>query len=790
MAPERPNGSAVPGRGSRAERLALRRSARRRRRLLTAGTAALVAAATGAALLVPAGLSDPVSAAAPAVLTAAVEPTPTPTATATTPPPVLPPPVLPPPVLPPPVPPPPVPVVAPSSDTVCPVLFGTVDSRISRSQADAVMGGRVDLGEYGWFSLPTDPDWRDQATLDLAGNRYQDGFRWAVPLLRVGATLGGTEGQPYLDRFVFLLKDWVRDHPRAGRDAWINHPQYGGFRLGAYVCGVRELADPEDNAWLVGQAQWELAVQLKNFSVSGANNTMLNSQLAAFAAAQEVGTAAQRSTARYHVMTLVKVLTNPDGSDREGAPGYGLYLSSILSRAAVVLDAYGRTTDAATVRAAVVRQADFTAAATRPDRRLETIGDTDYQTIPRTLFPSTSTATWVATAGAVGTAARSLYTAWQAGYVFARSRWVAGDDQTSSFYSVRTGTQTPNAAHRHNDTTAVTYYSRGVSWVGDPGPYRYDTSATRAVLRTRAAHSALLAPGAPAFTRPATLVAARSAGGIDTTCTRDPAYEATARVQMVRCVYYVRALDALVVQDVVRPTAKPTVVTQQFALPPEVATVVRAGTGLVLGARTATGAARTARFATTAGAPAVTLTPFGRTYGVREVGRAVRFAWTAPAGLTSQRATVLSASGAPVSVRDVTTRGGTRALEVVSGGRKVVLAQGFSLFPKPSVSLGLRAAAPKVASTAQVKLVGSVVALGRPLAGVRVALRVKRDHRWIVVARVRTDAAGRFVAGLRTGRPGPAYYDLKIAGRTGATGWLGTTSKAVKVLVTKRAAVR
>jgi hypothetical protein len=241
---------------------------------------------------------------------------------------------------------PPVAVLAPAEDTVCPALFGYTDGTLKRKTARAIMTGAIDMGDYGAFTLATDPitgalvpDWSDRTTLDLAGDRYLDALRWTVPLLRVGRDLANPEGDAMVEQFMALLRSWVATHPRKERDAWMNHPQYGGFRLATFVCGVREVPDAADNAWLVKQARIDLDVQLGKYFLAGANNTMLNSQVAAFAAAMTVGTTKQQKRARSNLLALAAVQTHRDGSDREGAPGYGLYAATILSRVASVLAA-------------------------------------------------------------------------------------------------------------------------------------------------------------------------------------------------------------------------------------------------------------------------------------------------------------------------------------------------------------------------------------------------------------------------------------------------------------------
>lgn len=698
----------------------------------------------------------------------------------------------------PPVPPPTVPVFAPTDDTVCPDLFGYNDPTLKVKTARAIMAGQVDMDDYGSFTIPVDgttgtlvPTWRTQSTLDLAGNRYVDSLQWTVPLLRVGMDKltknpDNPEAAAMVAQFVALLRSWVAAQPApAKRGVWVNHPQYAGFRLGVFVCAVRELPDPADNAWMAGQARAELAVQLAKFTTAGANNTMLNSALAAYAAAMTVGTPAQQAQALANIVRLAGTLTYADGSDEEGAPGYGVYLATIESRAADVLTAYGHTAQAATVRAAMDRSAAFLTAATRPDRRIETLGDTQYRGIPATLFPASSTATWVATRGESGTKPKDLFSAWTGGYVFGRSDWLAGEDESSSFYSVRTGRTTPNAAHRHSDTTGVTWYSRGVSWVADPGPYRYDTSALRSYIRGRSAHSALVVSGSASFTTPAYWVRTATSGGVDRTCLRDGAYESGPGVQLVRCVYYLRALDALVVHDVVRPTRSTSAVRQQYVLPPEVTSAKAVGTAARLTGRTATDKTRDAVVASTRALQVKkangTRAVLGRDYGVREDGRLLQAGWTAPVGLSSATATVLT-HGTSASVA---LNASGKTITVTVGGRTVRVGTGFDRFPRPRAKVALKAKV-KIKKGKPLKLKGKVVAAGRRLAGAPVTVQQAKKGRWVTVGRIATNTRGRYLVTTAATGKGTVTFRAKVAGAKGATGWKRAVSPYDGVTIKKK----
>ncbi len=568
-----------------------------------------------------------------------------------------------------------------TEDAICNAMHTWRVPTDESAQAAEIMAGTVNMSTYGTMYLGEDPDWSDQPTLDLAGNRYQDSLHWALPLLREG-TRGGEAADQMTARFFMLLQDWVTDHPTEARGSWIDHQQYGGFRLGTWVCANRLLTDPAQRAWVAEQMKIDLRVQLKRFTTNGANNTMLNSQLAAFAAAWEVGTPKQRKRALINVNALRAMLLNADGSDIEGAPGYGSYLSQIFLRTEKVLTARKAVKSAAAVRESINRQGDFLAQATRPDRNIESIGDGALRKIASGIFKPKTAAEWVRTGGASGTRPALKYSHWQGGYAFGRSGWVKGRDQKSTFYSLRTSTMAPPTAHRHLDTTGVTFYSDGVSWIGDPGPYRYDSSPLRRFINKRAAHSALIAAAPMTPSAPGVLVPAVPTKTADKTCVRDTAYEKTAGIGLTRCVYYLRDIDALVIQDVVSSATAVANVTQQWVLSPQVNSVVEQPTGgYLMTGTTTTGRQRSARILTSGTAYVAPsdglLGEFGTKYGQQRPGTVMSLPMTISAGVTQQALTVVAAGDRPLSFERGNAADGRPSLKVTAGSARqtVVLAQ-------------------------------------------------------------------------------------------------------------------
>ncbi|MFD1824490.1 MULTISPECIES: heparinase II/III domain-containing protein [Mumia] len=660
-------------------------------------------------------------------------------------------------------------------------------TRADVGRARAIMNGTVDMGQYGTMALAANPSWKPQSGLDTAGDRYIHSLHWALPLLKTGLALADAEGQAMQRRFVDLMVDWVRDNPVKKRTYWQNHPQYLGFRIGTFVCMNRLASSPTHRSWAAGQLRVELKKAL-SYGTSG-NNTTMNLKLTAFAGARQAGTEAQRTTLRNQTVLVARRLAHDDGSDLEGAPGYGLYLGTIMHRAYNVLSRYGATSSAAKIASMLNARGSFYAHASRPDRYLETIGDTHLQRIPSGVFADTSEAEWVRTSGSSGRKPAAVYKRYAGGYAFGRSGWVAGTDTTSTFYSVRTADRYALPSHRHADTTAMTWYADGVDWVADPGPYAYNGSSLRAAVMRRNAHSALVAPGTPNRAVYGSVKAASSAGGVDRTCVYDPGYLASSGFELARCVYYLRAIDAVVVEDLVRSTRSSGTVQQQWVLPSGV-TPRASGHTVALTSPDLTGVTRSARLLT-GGAPRVsagstTTGVLGQSYGKSTRGTVVRVPVSVRTGKTARMVTVLTSSGSPGYAR--TTVKGHKALRVWVNGRSQTITTSVNEFARLAAKVSFARSKAKVRVGQKVKFSARVTSLGLPAKRAKVVLQEWRKGKWRKVRTLRTKANGTVSTKVKMTSKGKKRYRIVVRAKSGSHGWKPVASplRTVKVIKKKR----
>ena len=407
------------------------------------------------------------------------------------------------------------------------------------ASADAIMAGTVSFGAKGTLTLAADPDWQPQTTLDRSGNANVHTLTWALPLLREGVRRGD---QAMVDRFYWLLQDWARDVPPApisSTGPYSALPE--GYRMLALACAAAGPRGAEP--WLAElyTAQAQLMAGADHFRLG--NNTSLHQSMGLYVAGVVLRRGDLRATGLDRMALVAEHLLLADGSDLEGAPGYSSHNYVWFGQAVRRIALAGDAAPAGLARA--TRIADLLTHATRPDGRLETIGDTEPTTGPST----TSTAqTFARTLGARGTVPASTFAAFEGGYVFDRSGWGTGArtfaDET--FWSMRTGRAASRAIHGHADTGSLTLSAHGSALVDDPGLYAYDTSARRKWIVSRAAHSVVTIPGRTYTRGLDSVIASKPVSGGELVTITDRGY---AGVLLTRTVYYHRASDTVVVWD-------------------------------------------------------------------------------------------------------------------------------------------------------------------------------------------------------------------------------------------------
>jgi len=317
-------------------------------------------------------------------------------------------------------------------------------------RAAALMSGRVDLGQYGSFRLADNPTWRPVASLDSSGKGHMHSLHYLLPLLRNGVRTGN---KAMVSRFYSVLRDWAKDNKpgaASSRYAW-GPPIYEGFRALVLTCAA---AGPRGNApWLQRSLALHGAMLASSRRYEGANNASLHQSMGLYALGEALGRPAWRRTAVARETALVNRLVHPDGSDEEGALSYAINNYRWFKQAAERLRVGGDPVPADFAR--VDQIPSFIARATRPDGRIEALGDTSPVPLNPTSWAGTA-AEFAASGGMAGTAPLDTFRAFSGGYVFGRSGWGQSRplaDET--FFGMRAGA-TRFIPHAHDDAGSLT----------------------------------------------------------------------------------------------------------------------------------------------------------------------------------------------------------------------------------------------------------------------------------------------------------------------------------------------
>ncbi len=474
----------------------------------------------------------------------------------------------------------------------CTALFPPSKPKKERRLARELMAGKVDMGNGGTYYLSEHPNWRPQSGTDTSGDRHVHSLDWALPLLYRGVN---KQVPRMVERFRQLLYYWIDDN-RSGRGAWVDGSIYGGLRTQTLVCAAQTLNDPT----IIGAALRDSQTMIRGFRSNrevalGTNNTELIRQTGALAAYCWVQDAPGRDRAWRNVESISRGLIQPDGSDVEGSPGYASYIEKLLVQAERAGTTCGIPTGTVTQLRGLLYQ--FVAQAVRPDFKLTSLGDTINMSLRGSFGVGDWRADWIRSGGAAGTPPTPVYTAFDGGYVFGRAGWNPAPGGPDTYYSLRFSSTRPKTAHVHDDGAALTLYSRGVEWIGDPGPYRYENgSSLRWFMKSRPAHSSFTVSNvrrtSSSGVRKLNSTSNWTIGGNDTTCLADRTWGS---VDVTRCTTYVRSIDAVVVADYVNASRLPgkkkklkryatRTLTQRWQIPPGVAALDYVNDVLTLGA--------------------------------------------------------------------------------------------------------------------------------------------------------------------------------------------------------------
>ena len=428
----------------------------------------------------------------------------------------------------------------------CQTLFPPQKTSVERTKAQQLMAGKVVMFQGGTYYIGQHPNWQPQSGTDTSGDRHINSLYWALPLLYRGVH---KQNPVLVERFRQLLYYWINDH-KGSRAYWVDGSIYGGLRTQTLVCAAQTLNEPV----LIQAALRDAAKMVSGYRAPpliavGANNTDLIRQTGAFAAYCWVGDVAARERAWANLVGVAHGVVQNDGSDVEGSPGYAIYIEKLLTNVEAAATTCGLQSD--NIKALRMSLYNFVAQAVRPDFKVESLGDSINDSLRGTFGIGDGTALWIHSGGTQGSPSAPIYGTFDGGYAFGRAGWRPQPGGPDSYYSLRYSSTRPATPHTHDDGGGLTFFSRGVEWIGDPGPYRYDNgSSLRYFIKSRTAHSSFtvsnVARNQGAGVRRISSRSDWAVGGNDMTCLADRTWGSVAAT---RCVTYVRSVDAMIVVD-------------------------------------------------------------------------------------------------------------------------------------------------------------------------------------------------------------------------------------------------
>lgn len=408
-----------------------------------------------------------------------------------------------------------------------------------KQQANAVMKGRAELSGYGTLTIPPNPDWRPQASLDNAGNGHIYSLWWALPLLRVGLA---ENNQAMVDRFYQIVTDFILDDP-------ISRPEVAalvgqiesGSRMFSLTCA---LAGPAPNPELIiGALANEATRATRGFQV--VNNTSFHQAAGVFAVGCALHAKAIKRQGLNLMSRVTKAMVRPDGSVNEGSVIYARNTHIWTEQEIARIKACGRRVPAALRRADNIPT--FLAYSIRPDGYYDPIGDGETGKARWRDAPKGSVLQYATTAGRRGDRPSRLFAQFDAGFIFGRSTWAGGQTfRNASYYSMRTGPGPSAQYHAHSDEGSVNFSSRGAALLLDAGAYSYSGSAASFFVRSRLAHNVINLPGLTSASPSPEIIRAQSSAAGDLISIVDRSYPSN---PIHRSVWYDRRGDFLIVMD-------------------------------------------------------------------------------------------------------------------------------------------------------------------------------------------------------------------------------------------------
>ncbi len=354
--------------------------------------------------------------------------------------------------------------------------------------AAALMAGRLKISPYATTTLPSDPRWSENPFGNANWVFQYQTLRWADPLRREGLRTGN---QAMIDRYVYLVKDWLADNPYgSARSSFSWYDMAVGVRAVTLVCAAEVVLI---QSWLTSAMDAHANVLSDPDLYRTVGNHGLHQNIGLLALGCHRGVGSWRDLAIRRTETLLERSVDTQGVNDEGSIIYQylnwVWYHEISDR----IEACNRTPSSTFDRLALMPT--MLAHATKPDGTYVGLGDTDPRT-PAAKIAQTQ-AQFAATRGASGVRPTVLFKTYKRGYAFSRSGWFTHRPWSKeSHMSVRYGPSLSRTAHGHEDAGSVTFFALGKDLLWEQGQWGGSGGPNRRYVRSNEAHNVVDIPSA------------------------------------------------------------------------------------------------------------------------------------------------------------------------------------------------------------------------------------------------------------------------------------------------------
>lgn len=436
--------------------------------------------------------------------------------------------------------------------------FGGMFEKTSRDQQTTreILSGTLRISPHPSWAMPKALSW-DENPFDQRNWRAQlHMLRWLEPIRRAAAQ--GDEGARRY--WLETVRSWVRSNPpnrSKGDFAWAD--MVDGVRALCLVFGLPLTQD--DSGWLLDSIT-EHGEWLADASHVGRANHALHQHQALFVISRLLRNHEWQDLAVTRLENLFAEAYDDEGVNNEGSLGYHKNNAIWWQTAARRLALENIPSEEINARLRLALSA--LVHASRPDGKLELIGDTELTTLAPLSSPEID---YVRSQGSSGQPPADLAKVYRRGYAFGRSGWgeFERDFADELFYSLSFGRA--DRIHGHADGSSLTLHANGQPWLIDAGKYAYKTDPMRRYCLSRMAHNVMVLDDLEYNkSSEVKLESHWHAPDADEYIITDNGYEG---VELTRNVLYSRAGDFIVVADTVRSTIGPVRAHQRWHLDSE-----------------------------------------------------------------------------------------------------------------------------------------------------------------------------------------------------------------------------